>query len=83
MEVNMGNVVYGDPEKKRLWTDGLGRKWGYRERECCLFCTHCTDIFYDATNGPYMFTCDRDYEMGTEECERYFEQEPKYDGKEF
>lgn len=25
----------------------------------CVFCKHCTDLFYDYTNGPYMFTCDK------------------------
>lgn len=25
----------------------------------CVFCEHCTDIFYDYTNGPYMFICDK------------------------
>ena len=24
----------------------------------CVFCEHCTDIFYDYTNGPYLFFCD-------------------------
>ncbi len=24
----------------------------------CLFCEHCTDVFWDYTNGPYMFLCD-------------------------
>ena len=24
----------------------------------CVFCKHCTDIFYDYSNGPYMFMCD-------------------------
>lgn len=23
----------------------------------CLVCDHCTDIFYDYTNGPYMVVC--------------------------
>ncbi len=23
----------------------------------CFFCQHCTDIFFDYTNGPYMFLC--------------------------
>ena len=27
---------------------------------CCYFCKHCSDIFYDMTNGPYMFWCDYD-----------------------
>lgn len=68
---------------KRLWTDGIGRKWGYRLRECCLFCKHCTDIFWDATNGPYMFVCDKGLNMDDEDCKKYFEQEPEYDGKEY
>lgn len=25
--------------------------------ECCLFCEHCTDIFYDC-GGPYLFLCE-------------------------
>lgn len=25
---------------------------------CCLFCKHCTDVFWDYTNGPYMFFCE-------------------------
>lgn len=24
----------------------------------CAFCSHCSDIFYDFTNGPYWFYCD-------------------------
>lgn len=24
----------------------------------CLFCKHCTDVFWDHTNGPYMFHCE-------------------------
>ena len=26
----------------------------------CFFCQHCTDIFFDYANGPYMFICDED-----------------------
>lgn len=26
----------------------------------CLFCEHCTDVFYDFMNGPYMFFCEVD-----------------------
>ncbi len=26
----------------------------------CLFCKHCCDVFYDYTNGPYMFFCNTD-----------------------
>lgn len=24
----------------------------------CWFCKHLTDVFFDYTNGPYMFFCD-------------------------
>ena len=24
----------------------------------CLFCEHCTDVFWDYSNGPYMIICD-------------------------
>jgi hypothetical protein len=26
----------------------------------CFFCSHCTDIFFDYTRGPYMFICELD-----------------------
>lgn len=26
----------------------------------CAFCKYCNDLFYDYTNGPYMFLCDED-----------------------
>ena len=26
--------------------------------ECCVFCTHCTDVYWDYTHGIYMLTCD-------------------------
>ena len=25
----------------------------------CLLCEHCTDIFVDFTNGPYLIICDK------------------------
>lgn len=33
----------------------------------CAFCKHCTDIFYDYSNGPYMFICELDCD-GFESC---------------
>lgn len=27
------------------------------DKKCCLICKHCTDLFYDYTNGPYMCFC--------------------------
>ena len=39
----------------------------------CLFCKHCTDIFWDYTNGIYMIICDLGEETFKENC-RYFEE---------
>ncbi len=30
----------------------------------CLFCEHCTDVIFDYTHGPYMFTCVADCDTG-------------------
>ena len=46
---------------------------------CCLFCDHCDDIFYDYTNGPYMWICDleKDTEAGAKgECGYFKEEDP-------
>lgn len=37
-----------------------------KNTKCCLICKHCTDMFYDYTNGPYMFFCGIDED--TDEC---------------
>ena len=38
----------------------------------CFFCKHCTDVFYDYTNGPYMIICElqkeNDQDMPTFGC---------------
>lgn len=35
--------------------------WSERQYKCpqkaCVFCYHCTDVFWDYTNGPYMVIC--------------------------
>ena len=36
-----------------------GFKVGAHKRSC-LFCRHCSDVWWDHTNGPYMFLCDYD-----------------------
>lgn len=41
----------------------------------CVFCDHCTDIFYDYTNGPYLMFCelpDHDCHDGAG-CEHFIE----------
>lgn len=30
----------------------------------CFFCDNCTDIFFDYTNGPYMFMCVKQADTG-------------------
>lgn len=44
--------------------------------KCCLFCDHCTDVFYDF-DGPYMFLCDVDADTSkgaAGKCERFEEE---------
>ena len=26
----------------------------------CVFCSHCSDVFYDYSNGPYLCLCTKD-----------------------
>ena len=45
---------------------------------CCLFCDHCTDVWWDYENGPYMFFCvvDKDTSKGARgACEYFLEEE--------
>ena len=40
----------------------------------CYFCQHCTDIWFDYTNGPYMFLClkEADTQQGIQgKCEQF------------
>ena len=30
----------------------------YAPEDHCLFCDKCKDLFWDYTNGPYLFFCD-------------------------
>lgn len=39
-----------------------------------IFCRHCTDVFWDYTNGPYMFICELELEPH-EDCND-FEDDP-------
>ena len=40
----------------------------------CVFCEQCNHMLYDYTNGPYMFTCDLEYDS-YETCNSF-----SYDG---
>ena len=49
----------------------------YVHPRACLFCDHCTDIFFDYDNGPYMFICEgsHDTEKGMNgNCEHFKEE---------
>lgn len=35
----------------------------------CVFCKHCTNMFYDYTNGPYIFICEFGLEPDITETE--------------
>ena len=44
---------------------------------CCLFCEWCTDVWWDYTNGPYMFYCvgNKDTSKGAlGKCEHFKEE---------
>lgn len=40
----------------------------------CVFCKHCTDIFWDYTNLIYMIICDEEHDPWDRPC-AYFEEE--------
>ena len=47
---------------------------------CCLFCKHCSDVYWDYTNGPYMMICSADHEetLGYHAKCEYFEEDEKW-----
>lgn len=51
------NKIDHVPDGYKIWTRSDGHKYIARSNSC-FFCKHCTDIFWDYTNGPYMFFCD-------------------------
>lgn len=47
-------------------------------RRSCFFCGNCADIFFDYSNGPYMFLCDAgmDVSKGLKgECVQFIDSE--------
>ena len=46
-----------------------------REKDC-VFCDHCTDIFWDYTNLIYGIVCSKDHDTNAEGCE-YFREDGK------
>lgn len=50
----------------------------FAPEKCCLFCSYNSDVFYDYTNGPYMFLCnegDGELVWGIKECSKFKEDE--------
>lgn len=40
----------------------------------CAFCKYCTDIFWDYTNGPYMFLCKFGIKSDGSGCEKFIDE---------
>lgn len=40
----------------------------------CVFCDHCTDIFWDYTNLIYAIRCEEEHDTNVRPC-RYFKEE--------
>lgn len=43
----------------KVYRYGEGQAVGAKP-DSCLFCKHCTDIFWDYTHGPYTLCCELD-----------------------
>ena len=57
-------------EKDHKWyelSDGIFKMRVGAHKKSCLFCSHCSDVVWDFTNGPYMITCD----LGLMDPEKY------------
>ena len=57
--------------------DTFGKLTMFLPINACVFCKHCSDFFYDYTNGPYLIACDienhPDNSNGT--CELFIDKE--------
>lgn len=47
--------------KMKPWKSECGITWLVPENYC-VFCKHCTDIYFDFTHGPYMCFCEKLHE---------------------
>lgn len=43
----------------------------------CVFCEHCTDIFWDYTNLVYMIHCNKEHDPWDRPCEHFKECDDK------
>ena len=66
--------VMKNPHKLRIRTYECDEYTVDAIEETCFFCKHCTDIFYDYTNGPYWFQCSNCNEIITyPSCDKFEE----------
>ena len=53
---------------------------GGQDDHDCVFCQHCTDVFWDYTNLIYMLMCELDNDPAQRPCKDFKE---AYESKEF
>lgn len=56
IETRVRKLESGEEIRQREYYFDDGYSVWAPEKSCC-FCKNCTDIWYDYTNGPYMFHC--------------------------
>lgn len=66
IETRVHKLESGEEIKQREYYFDDGCSVWAPEKSCC-FCKNCTDIWYDYTNGPYMFHCVKAEESEDEE----------------
>ncbi len=42
----------------------------------CVFCDHCTDIFWDFSNGIYGICCELNKKPNDGNCDEFIEEQP-------
>ena len=45
----------------------------------CVFCDHCTDVFWDYSNLIYMILCDEDHDPWSRPCKYFTEERRKHE----
>ena len=43
----------------------------------CVFCDHCTDVWWDYTNLIYMIACEEDHDPWDRPCQYFKESDPE------
>lgn len=65
-------------ERKYFLEDVMHPKGGIwikcKSDKDCVFCDHCTDIFWDYTNLIYAISCEEEHDPNDRPC-RYFKEE--------